>query len=200
MPPLRVRPPGGNIPPANRTTIRRKGSRLTVGNALTEMAKRLAEIQQRITETEARSGDTAPQITHGISFGGLERSAPDDTDDTNKKVWRSYAAEKRPRQRLKPPPEPYSVNSWKTDAYFGVLIEGVKTPNWHDHSHGISVSVHGDVLRIVDTREHAPLAALIELIIPKEYDPNLRKATSWGEVYDKSKGVELRFERKERVE
>lgn len=150
---------------------------------LSEMAGRLTELQQRLAEAEARGEDTTPKITYGFnrsSTGGV--ASPSQFTGHR---YGSGQSKKVSRQEPKPPLESYSINSWKTEEYFAVLIEGVETPNWRDHSAGVSVSVKDDVLRIVDTRKGAPQAALTELVIPEEYDPSLYKASSWGEAYKK---------------
>ena len=194
MSPIRIIPPGGNIPPANRV---RGGKRslLAIGN-LPETAKRLAQLQSQVGEAKAWGGETIPKITHGVSFGGLERDRRSGkADQTPVKVWRSFPAKTIPRQE--PLPEPYSTTSWESDKDFVVLIEGVETPNWQDHSHGISVSVHGDILRIVDTRKGASQGAVTEILIPKEYGHDLNQVASGGKVYKNLKGIELRFPKKE---
>lgn len=174
---------------------------------LPELATRLTEFQQRVKEARARGEDTTPKVEWGFDSFQPGRSETSTPARGRNRPWTSQKA--KPMERVEENP-PYDVTYWEAEGWFAVLIEGIRpTQNWRAHDDGISISVNGDVLRIVDTRnvmvgpqegKLTPLgtkaAAIKEIIIPEEYEPNLRWASSWGssdEVCQKGIGLLLKF-------
>lgn len=202
-----VRPPSSMRASIARGFARPPSSGASGLSDLSQLAPRLAELQRRVEEARARGENPTPKVEWGSRSSQPSGSGTRGRD----RPWTSRKA-KPVEKRVEEKP-PYEVTYWEADdGWFAVLIEGVEpTRNWRGHDDGISLSVNGDVLRIVDTRnvmlkssqeggKPTPLgtkaSAVQEVIIPGEYEPNLHQASTWGpsnEVCQKGIGLLLKF-------